>query len=302
MSDTVEPITPANPGTGSPVRRALAWGAAAAGIGALAWFSIALAIPFMRARSAVHSVAAGRISMERAVENLGGPVKAAGLIGMYLPRAWRAENRSQAASILGCCGPSGVLSLSEALADSNDRVRRSAADALARIGAEAGGAVGALEKALDDAAPDVRRAAAEALGRIGPEARGATAALIRVAGLDNPDVGMAAVEALGLIGPDASPAVPALRSLLGRSSGDLRIAAAVALCRIGVGGREVLAPLVEALTNGDWETRAEAARTLGRLGPLARQAVPALEKAGRDDNLREVRAAAADALKRIRGR
>ena len=46
--------------------------------------------------------------------------------------------------------------------------------------------------------------------------------------------------------------------------------------------------------------RGDAAQTLGRIGPAAREAVPALEKL-LGDKERYVRAAAAEALKRIRG-
>ena len=58
-----------------------------------------------------------------------------------------------------------------ALGDADEGVRRSAAEALGRIGPAAAEAVPALITALGDADAEVRRSAAEALGRIGPARR-----------------------------------------------------------------------------------------------------------------------------------
>ena len=64
-------------------------------------------------------------------------------------------------------------------------VRRSAADALGKIGPPAAEAVPALAAALHDPDEDVRRSAADALGKIGPAAAEAVPAL--AAALHDPD-------------------------------------------------------------------------------------------------------------------
>lgn len=286
----------------SSLRRVALWAAAAAGVAVCGWFAATLAIPMLQARSAVRGCLAGRITEERAVENLGGPAAAAGRLALYLGKAWGPANRAQAAAILGCCGRAGADALAGALGDGDARVRRSAAEALGRIGAEADGAVSALEKALDDSDPDVQLAAVEALGKVGREAGPTALALSALAASGSYNLRLAAAEALGRIGPAAATAVPVLRKAVREDSGELRIAAAVALCRIGLEGGEVLAPLVQALASTDWQTRLEAAETLGKLGPLARPAAPNLERAAVNDNISDVRAAAATALDRIRAR
>ena len=62
------------------------------------------------------------------------------------------------------------MSLIEVLKDDDAGVRRSAAEALGKIGPEATPAVEALTTALQDPVVDVRVKAAEALGQISPEA------------------------------------------------------------------------------------------------------------------------------------
>jgi HEAT repeat protein len=105
------------------------------------------------------------------------------------------------------------------LDDTDQNVRRAAAQALGQVGSEP--AVAPLIARLGDEDRDVRRAAAEALGRIGGEV-----AMTRfIALLDDEDQGVrrAAVEALGQIGSEV--AVARLTALLDDGDQDVRRAA-----------------------------------------------------------------------------
>jgi HEAT repeat protein len=78
-------------------------------------------------------------------------------------------------------GKPAVPEMIKALKDSDWRVRRTATDALAGIGADAADAVEALTKALADEKMWVRAGAAMALGRIGEPARPAIGKLVELA-------------------------------------------------------------------------------------------------------------------------
>ena len=129
----------------------------------------------------------------------------------------------------------------------------------------------------------------------------AVPALIR--GLEDEDdwVRQVSAHALGEIGPPAREAVPALLRLATDDSRYEEAVAARALGRIGDRAEEVVPVLVEMLEeHGGYFTRAQAAEALGRFGDRARPAIPALTKA-LEDNEALVHAAAAGALKNIRG-
>src|SRR5262249_41821889 len=100
----------------------------------------------------------------------------------------------------------------------------------------------------------------EAMGRNG---RSAVAAVVKL--LDDPAAGPAAARAPAAIDPDHA---------------------------------DYWGPLLACLRHRNDEDRVQTAQTLGRLGPRAFRAVPALEKALRDEN-GSVRSAAAAALLRI---
>lgn len=74
-----------------------------------------------------------------------------------------------------------------------------------------------------------------------------------------------------------------------------------ALGEIAPTDSRVVAAMSAAMRNTDRRVRTTAARVLGKAGPAARPALPALEKAARDENA-SVRQAAAEALEKIRGR
>lgn len=83
-----------------------------------------------------------------------------------------------AADALGRIGPAAIPQLVIALRDQDPQVRKEAARALARMGAEAAPALQDLIVALKDADESVRRSAAQAIGQIGPAAKDAIPALV----------------------------------------------------------------------------------------------------------------------------
>jgi len=108
--------------------------------------------------------------------------------------------------------------------------------------------------------------------------------------------------ALGNAGPDAAPAVPELMRFLSAEDSLRRGYVVWALGRIGPPAAPAVPELVRLLTDRKqgWLFRRDVAKALGGIGPGARDAVPALENALKDEDS-SVRAAAAEALKGIRG-
>lgn len=189
-----------------------------------------------------------------------------------------ASVRRSAMDVLAAIGPAAKPALPEmiaGLADSEPEYRAEAALAIAAIGAEAAAAVPALEKNLTDesAAPAVRYSAAYALGRIGTAAVAAEADLRALASSTDETMATVAVWAALKVKPED-------RSLF-----------------------EVAVPRLRRALRGEAEmARLEAAAALGDIGPAAEAAVPILELVSEEDQSRAVRAAAAQALAKIRGK
>lgn len=235
--------------------------------------------------------------------------------------------------------PAGRRSLAtqfaELLDDANQDVGMHAGAALVRLGPDA---LDELTKRLGEPAHRVQ--ALGVLAAIGAAAKPAVKQL--VAALAEPDpgvVGEAAV-AIGAVGPDAAEAVPALRKLLGDATpADVRYPVTYALGRIGAAAKaavprllelsksddEIMAtvatwaalkiepadaalveqaiPLLRRALRGERElARLEAAVALGDIGPTAAAAVPLLELVAEEDPAPGVRAAAAEAIGKIKGR
>ena len=179
--------------------------------------------------------------------------------------------------ILASLGPTAKPAVGDViklLSDSNPVTRQDAAVAIAAIGADAAAAVGELTKLLDDetaAGRAVLYPAAYALGRIGPAAKPAFEKLRTLAKSEDEMLATVAVWAAVKIEPgDASlfeMAIPALRQAIR-------------------GDREIV--------------RLEAAVALGEIGPAAVAAIPILELVAEEDPVKAVRAAAAEALTRIK--
>jgi len=170
---------------------------------------------------------------------------------------------------------------------------------LSRVGAAAEPAMPELLRALDkDHWPHKYAGyfSARALGNIG---KPAIPGLCKVFAGGDAAARANAARALGWMGADAKEAVPAL---IGRfkndSSGTVRGRAAVALIEIDPTGAEVISALAEALGDKAYGVRHTVAKVLGTCGPAAKAAIPALEKALKDER-KEVKRAAALALGKI---
>jgi HEAT repeat protein len=176
---------------------------------------------------------------------------------------------------------------------------------LGQIGPPAAPATAALAKLVDDPDPNVAIEAAYALGKIGPAAKGAVPALIASLKPGEEEPVHAAVFALGSIGPEAASAEPALVGLIKGSDDSLSLLSAWALVRIRGASAATLAQVLPELEVGLKsplaKSREMAAETLGSLGAAAKRCRPELERMAKSDDDEDVRAAAAKALKSIRG-
>jgi len=201
-------------------------------------------------------------------------------------------------------GLEDVAALIGELADSDEKVRRAAAQDLGYIGSGATDAVPALVETLrTDATDSVRQAAAGALAEIGAPVPEVVPALVEALGIGWGGLSIAAAEALGMFGPEARDAVPALVKMMleARAVGEYE-AAVDALGDIGPDAGDAVPALVDALdADGTYlPVRSHAAEALGKIGPGAREAVAALvETLG--DEWSTVRVAAAGALRGVTG-
>jgi HEAT repeat protein len=222
----------------------------------------------------------------------------------YVPSLWRHYSNSYAGHSLGYW--------IRALEEADDEVRLKALFALGSIGQDAGEAAPLLARILtEDANVDLRVQAALALGKMGPAAIEALPALARALDQDESvHVRMYSVIALSHLGPQAQPAVAVLiralqrrvnRTNLARFPFTIQDMAALALGRATAGSAEGVAALIEALDNARTTSkRLLVAEALGEIGPPAGPAVSHL-RALLDDDTPEVRLAAEESLRKIRG-
>ncbi len=172
-------------------------------------------------------------------------------------------------------------------------VRRSAAYALGKCGADADPYVNALRQALTDDDEGVREAAAGAFGDLGrligepaiPDLREHLVAKRENSAL----VRRAAATALGKL--RAIEAIGDLRDALGDRDASVRQNAAWALGAMEPAKAAVAVPqLIRLLSDDDLLVRRDVALALGNMGPAAKEAVPALVKAlskpSEDDTVR----------------
>ena len=153
-------------------------------------------------------------------------------------------------------------SLIKALSDKEPDVRKSAADAIMRIGPYAKDAIPALIKALTDKESEIRRTAADALFTMREEARAAIPSLISLLNDREREVRSSAADTLGSIGPEAKQAVPVLISLLKDNHHDVRKSSAFALGKIGL---PAVPALLESLKQENKLVRSYAADAWGLL-------------------------------------
>ena len=184
--------------------------------------------------------------------------------------------------------------------------RLAAAEVLAAVGTAAKPALPALVAALADPDEDFASDAALAIAAIGPEAASAVPDLQKRLADDVPaEVRYAAAFALGSLGPAAKPAVARLAELSQAEDPLLATVAVWAALKIEPGETALFdraIPLLRRALASDREiVRLEAAVSLGEIGPAAKTAIPMLEMVAEDDPAKAVRAAAAAAVKRVRG-
>ncbi len=266
--------------------------------GAFCW---AVVVPVWRVHRVLRACVRDELSPEEAVEQLGGPHRAANGLNLCLrlPRV-NVDSRREATRVLRECGPEAVPVLTRLLADSDKYVRNYAALELGEIGPEARRSVPALSAALSDEDWSVRHEAAEALGEIGPDSRVAVRELSKLLSDSDARMRLTVAQALGKIGPDARLAVPALIALLTDADWRVGRVAAEALGQIGPDAREAIPALIRLITEtGYGGVRNDAAGALGRIGPDAREAIPELTQLLSDPSW-GVRETAREALKKIK--
>lgn len=198
--------------------------------------------------------------------------------------------RSAAVRALGeSSNERAVPHLMTLLRDESSALRAQAATSLARLGHVA---LPSLVPALKDSRPSVRQLAAAALGDIG--SKDAVAPLIDLISTDQSGARPEAVEALGKIG-DAAAIAPIL-SILRAGSVAVRKRAIGALSRFR--DPRAIDALADALLDHSEEVRQSAAVGLGEIGD--ERAIARLEGMADKDASAEVRAAAVQAIERIR--
>ena len=188
------------------------------------------------------------------------------------------------------------------LSDENEFMRAAAAKALSKIGDEALPAEPALVEAVSDRNEWVRQNATRALFRIyskHPATDAGLASLSRAVSDTDIYVSRNASQGLGAAGAKGEVGSLALIGQLG--NGATWDWARRALLAIGTG--KVVRDLTAALQNNDPLVRQCSAQILGELGLKAKSAASALEKLVNDAaEVRKVRAAAAEALSKVRPR
>jgi len=197
--------------------------------------------------------------------------------------------RKSAAEALGKIGSDATIpGLVKALNDENSFIAKIAAEALGRIGSDS--AIPELVKALNHEDSDVRKSAAEALGKIDSDS--AIPGLVKALNHKDSLVRRVAANALGKIGSDS--AIPELVKALNDENSFVRWVAANALGKIG--SVVAISKLVKALSHEDSSVRESVAEVLGKIGSVA--TIPGLIKALNDENS-SAPTIAAEALGRI---
>jgi len=183
-----------------------------------------------------------------------------------------------------------------------EAVHEAALRLLGEFGPVASEAVPVVTQALSDSNPRIRLAAVIALGHIGPQARVALPDLVWSLVDRSETVRQACPEVLGKIDPDwaSSPKVQPFISSLAKHLERSREAGQLTVEAFAVIGPASVPALIEALETSDNRiVRERAAKALGLIGPGARGAIPGLMEAARGDSHGWVREAAAEALRKI---
>ena len=173
--------------------------------------------------------------------------------------------------------------------DESSTLRAQASVSLARLGVVA---LPKLVAALRDSRPSARQLAAEALGEIG--SREAVAPLVELIETDTSGARLEAITALGKIGDPA--AIDPILSIQRNGSVAIRRKTIPALARFR--DKRAVEALIAALADQNEEVRQSAASGLGEVGDQG--VVVQLERLADKDPSEDVRAAAAQAIQRLR--
>ncbi len=201
--------------------------------------------------------------------------------------------------------PATVEQLIQQLQASDEGIRLRAAKELGKLGAAATTAIPALQNALKDSDEDVRRVAANSLKVIQATQLTASAEQVQrmIRDLQSADesVRLKAAKDLGKLGAAAAEAIPALQKILQDPDEDVRRVAAntIRMIQAKTGPSEAIQKLIQNLNNPDELVRLKAAKDLAKLGPAAKAALPALQKLLQDPD-DDVRRVVANAIERIR--
>jgi urea transport system substrate-binding protein len=152
-----------------------------------------------------------------AARELGNPERQTGEVATALGQALRDDDwvvRRNAADSLVRRGAMGVGPLADALQESNERLRATAAFGLARLGKIAQPATPALIGSLETGDLETREESIAALAAIGPEAVAAVPALLAAMNDPEASIRLRSVDALGAVGAGAKEALPALTAAL----------------------------------------------------------------------------------------
>ena len=174
--------------------------------------------------------------------------------------------------------------------------RRLGAWALGRSASPSNAVTDALIEALADHAPRVRRSAAESLGLLKADAVDALVDVLKEDAFIR--VRMAAVVALGRLGPAANRALPDVIEATTDHVDRMRQVAVTALGHIGGPGTPAVPALIDRLKDEKFFVRVMAARALGHIGDRSPAVRQALRGAVGDDHpaVRDAAQAAHDSL------
>lgn len=215
------------------------------------------------------------------------------------------ESGLAAGAALVRLGAAAVPALDGALA--TGALKPAVLEIAAAIGPAAKPLLPKLVALLDDPDMAIREEAAVAVGNLKADAAEAVPSLEKLLSDAASPAGLryAAAYALGQVGPAAASAEPVLRSLTTSDDEILATVATWAALKIKPGDESLFAtavPLLRRALRGESEmVRLEAAVALGDIGPTAASAIPLLELVAEDDAAKQVRAAAAAAVAKIKG-
>ncbi len=277
------------------------WGVALALLLTAGLFCWLVVMPYLQVRAAILRYRASTGYMpgqaRKQVKELGGPESAVTALALYirLPQCV-APHSSDAMDMLAQCDAKGQAALLQLLNDDDPDI---AADAAYQLGwSHNPQAVGPLIDILQDEHESgcLRAAAATALGWIGDQRALSSLA----AQMDNPEteIRWSAVKAIGDIGGKEALCAKALVLMLGDKKEDARVRAAAAYALGRMGCRDAVDVLLSVLNDSEGRLRLDTLAALGQIGDV-RAAAP-LQALLQDENF-DVRQAAAEALKKIRG-